>query len=152
MVHKGDLIHISFISRSIIVMLIHVMMPLNQCHLREKYIFSILDDTVFDADSIFMWILVLYIISLNFQQNIIVVCSCVKVDNPKIKKTIKRQKRVSVSRFICILGYDRSSLQKSESETNCPDTNLCRHLWIRTLFTFSTLSNLYLLASSTSSK
>ena len=63
-----------------------------------------------------------------------------------LKRTIRRQNRVSVSRFICILGYDRSSLQRLESETNCPDTNLCRHLWIWTLFTFSTLSNLYLLA------
>ena len=70
-------------------MLIRVMLSLNQCDFWKKDIFSILDYTVFDADSTFMWILVLYIILLLWQ-NISVMCSCVKVDNPKIKKNNKK--------------------------------------------------------------
>ena len=77
------------LSRSIIVILIRVMLSLNQCDLWKKDIFSILDYTVFDADSIFLWILFFYII-LSFWQSIIVMCSCVKVDNPKIKKNNKK--------------------------------------------------------------
>ena len=59
--------HIPFIQvNHCIVDPCHFMLPLNKCNLWKKDIFSILDDTVFNADSIFMWILVLYIISLNF--------------------------------------------------------------------------------------
>ena len=107
---KGTL-SIFVLTRSIIVMLIRVMLSLNQFDFWKKDFFSILDYTVFDADSTFMWILVLYISLLNFQQNIIVMCSCVKVDVPQDKFP---------GSFVSIC-YDRSSLQMSEGEINCLD-------------------------------